>query len=191
MKEKIFSAAWLRARQRRLSYIRRQPELTAVYRVVFSCHEKLEHLWDERYKERFGRFRQEVRESFYRYLDCGILLNGCARARCKKCFHSELIALSCKTRGICASCDTKRMLLFAEHLHEEVLEAVPNRHVVLSAPKRIRAFFRYDRSRNKLLFRAAWGAICQLYQEVCPEGTPGAVMALHSGNDLQEHNPHL
>ena len=83
------------------------------------------------------------------------------------------------------------MLLFAEHLHEEVLEAVPNRHVVLSVAKRIRAFFRYDRSRNKFLFRAAWEAICELYKEVCPEGTPAAVMALHSGNDLQEYNPHL
>jgi len=194
VKEKIFSSAWLRARERKLEYIRREPEKTAIYRVVFNCHEKLEQLWDDRYKPRFGRFRSELREAFYKFLDCGILLHGCARARCKSCKscnHTILIPLSCKARGICASCDTKRMLLFAEHLHEEVLEAVPNRHAVLSVAKRIRAYFRYDRSRNKFLFRAAWEAVCELYQEVCPEGIPAAVMALHSGNDLQEHNPHL
>ncbi len=83
------------------------------------------------------------------------------------------------------------MLLFAEHLHEEVLEDVPNRHVVFSLPKRIRAYLRYDRSRNKFLFKAAWTAITELYEKVCPEGTPGAVLALHSGNDLHEPNTHL
>lgn len=36
-----------------------------------------------------------------------------------------------------------------------------------------------------------WLAIRELYREACPEGTPAAVLALHSGNDLQEHNPHL
>ena len=83
------------------------------------------------------------------------------------------------------------MLLFAEHLHEEVLEAVPHRHVVLTIPRRLRPFFRYNRERNRFLFKAAQSAIKQLYSELKPNGTSGAVLALHSGNDLQEFNPHI
>ena len=83
------------------------------------------------------------------------------------------------------------MLLFAEHLHEEVLEAVPHRHLVLTIPRRLRPFFRYDRARNRFLFKAAQRAIKQLYSELTPSGTSGAVLALHSGNDLQEFNPHI
>jgi len=83
------------------------------------------------------------------------------------------------------------MLLFAERLHEEVLEPVPHRHLVLTLPKMIRAFFRYDRSLNRILFTAARETIFELYAELYPEGKPGIVMALHNTNDLLEFNPHL
>jgi hypothetical protein len=83
------------------------------------------------------------------------------------------------------------MLLFAEHLHDEILEDVAHRHIVMSIPKWIRAFLRYDRKRNSVLFHAAWESIRQLYQEVCPEGTPGLILALHSANDFLQFNPHL
>ncbi len=46
---------------------------------------------------------------------------GCARAYCANCQHSELIAFSCKRRSLCPSCDAKRSLLFAEHLHQNIL----------------------------------------------------------------------
>ena len=56
---------------------------------------------------------------------------------------------------ICLS-PTKRAVKFAEHLHENVLEDVPNRHVVLTIPKRLRGYFRYDR---KLKHRALSGGV--------------------------------
>lgn len=38
----------------------------------------------------------------------GILAHGFARARCDECGHDFLIAFSCKGRGICPSCNTRR-----------------------------------------------------------------------------------
>ena len=186
-----FNFQWHKSRERKLGYVRRNPSETLLYRLVFNLHEDLETCWEEKYQTRYGAFRTVVREAFWKYLDCGILVHGCARAWCKNCKHSEIIPLSCKCRGLCPSCDTKRMLLFAEHLHENVLEPVPQRHMVLSLPKRIRAYIRYDRERTSLLFTAAWQSIKELCAAVCPEGIPGAVLALHSTNDMLEFNPHL
>jgi Putative transposase len=62
--------------------------------------------------------------------------------------------------------------------------------VVLSIPKRLRIFFRYDRSLNKILFRAAWESLKELYTEVLP-GVPGAVFVLQTAGESQNFNPHL
>jgi len=43
------------------------------------------------------------------YLDCGILAHGFARARCGDCGHTVVIAFSCKGRGVCPSCNSRRM----------------------------------------------------------------------------------
>ena len=42
-----------------------------------------------------------VEREFRRYLECGILAHGFARARCADCGHDFLIAYSCKGRDIC------------------------------------------------------------------------------------------
>src|SRR5437870_8718414 len=49
-----------------------------------------------------------VEREFRRYLECGILAHGFARAHCAQCGHDFLIAFSCKGRGVCPSCNTRR-----------------------------------------------------------------------------------
>ena len=44
-----------------------------------------------------------------RYLECGILAYGFARARGDECGHDFLIAFSCQGRGLCPSCHTRRL----------------------------------------------------------------------------------
>jgi hypothetical protein len=83
----------------------------------------------------------------------------------------------------------KRAVKFAEHLYDEVLEKVPHRHVVFSIPKRIRAYMRYDRKLNDVLFRAAWGSIQECLSESA--GEPGAVLTLQTAGEALNHNPHL
>jgi len=50
-----------------------------------------------------------VERKLRRYLECGILAYGFARARCPECGHDFLVAFSCKGRGVCPSCNARRM----------------------------------------------------------------------------------
>ena len=72
---------------------------------------------------------------FERYLACGILANGFARVRCASCASEFLVAFSCKGRGFCPSCTTRRMQGTAAHLIDHVLPRVPVRQWVLSLPR--------------------------------------------------------
>ena len=107
------------------------------------------------------------------------------------CNHSVLIAFSCKRRGICPSCQAKRAVLFAEHLHERVLLKERHRHLIFSIPKRLRVYFRYDRSLFKILYQAAWDSWREYLSQTVPGGKAGAVMALHSAGELLNWHPHI
>ena len=76
-----------------------------------------------------------VAAEFERYLACGILANGFARVRCAACAEEILVAFSCKGRGICPSCTTRRMQSTALYLTDRVLPHVPMRQWVLSLPR--------------------------------------------------------
>ena len=132
---------WEKSKQKQLGYSRRRSEETPLYRVIYHYRDELEQKWEEFFQDRYGALRREVLEAFDAYLNCGRLLQGCARAYCEKCGHSELIAFSCKRRGLCPSCDTKRGLIFAENLHENIIGAHPLRHLVFTIPKRLRIYF--------------------------------------------------
>lgn len=93
-----------------------------------------------------------VEREFRRYLECGILGHGLARARCAECGHDYLIAYSCKDRGVCPSCptgipfghNTRRMVETAAHLADHVMPRLPVRQWVLSVPKRLRCYLQSD-----------------------------------------------
>jgi hypothetical protein len=184
-------AAWERSKQKLRRYIRRRPEESVLYRIIHHYRDDFEYRWEELFQQHYGALRSEVLDAFDRYLSCGILAHGCARARCERCNHSILIAFSCKRRCLCPSCDTKRSLLFAEHLQSHVLRAFPHRHVVWSIPKRLRVYFRYDRELTKCLYTAAWTAWKESVSERLSDGKPGAVMALHTAGDLLNFHPHV
>jgi len=99
-------------------YRRRQPERTLLYRTVQT------HLatWLTRQEDGAGASAPAATErEFRRYLDCGILAHGFARARCAACGHDFLVAYSCKCRGVCPSCTTRRMVETAAHLADHVI----------------------------------------------------------------------
>jgi hypothetical protein len=81
-----------------------------------------------------------IEKDFRAYLRCGILAHGLARARCEDCGHERLVPFSCKGRGICPSCNTRRMAELAAHLTDHVLPHLAARQWVLSLPKRLRCF---------------------------------------------------
>ena len=73
-----------------------------------------------------------VERDFRGYLRCGILAHGIARARCSGCGYDFLVAFSCKGRGVCPSCNARRMVGTAAHLVDHVLPPLPVRQWVLS-----------------------------------------------------------
>jgi len=91
------------------------------------------------------------------------------------------VAFSCKRRGICPSCSVKRAVKFAEHLHENVLEDVPNRHVVFTIPKRLRGYFRYDRKLSTVLFQAAWRSVAAVLGT--KDAVPAGVLTIQTAGE--------
>ena len=122
-------------------YHRRRPERTLLYRTVQA------HLatWLALHEDGAGGGVPGVTErEFRRYLECGILAHGFARARCADCGHDFLIAYSCKGRGVCPSCTARRMVETAAHLALHVIPRLPVRQWVLSVPKRLRYHLEHD-----------------------------------------------
>ena len=81
-------------------YERRRPEQTPLYRLVRQHYET--------FAAEVEGLPQFVKDEFNAYLDCGILANGFLRLTCEGCARDTLVAFSCKRRGICPSCGTRR-----------------------------------------------------------------------------------
>jgi len=80
-----------------------------------------------------------VEHEFRRDLECGIHAHGFARALCADCGHELLLPFSCKLRGLCPSCNGRRMSNTAAHLIERVIaHDVTLRQWVLSVPFELR-----------------------------------------------------
>ncbi len=184
----LYRRTWEKARDEVKHYNRREPEKSSLYRIVYTFRDELPRVWEQCFQSQYGVLRDEVLQALDEYLNCGLLCHGAARAYCDSCNHSILIAFSCKKRGICPSCSAKRAVVFAEHLCSKVLAAVLHRHVVFSIPKRLRAFFRYDRALNDILFHAAWESILE---HLGHNGTPAAVLTLQTNGEALNWNPHL
>ncbi len=129
---------------------------------------------------------------FRRYLDCGILAHGFARARCADCGHDFIVAYSCKGRGVCPSCTTRRMVETAAHLVDHVFPALPVRQWVLSLPKRLRYHLDDAKLQNAVL-HSFLRAIEQGLRQSLPAGDGtariGAVVFIHRFGALM--NAHL
>ena len=182
--------SWNTYKLKERGYYRRQVEDTPLYRLIYHHREKLEHHWESRLEQTYGFLRKSVLEAFDDYLNCGIILHGCARLYCDHCKHSELLAFSCKRRGLCPSCDAKRALLFAEHLEHEVLLPYSHRHLVFTIPKRLRVYFKFNRKLHKLLYASAWHAWKRYVSKKLP-GQTGVIMALHTAGEKLKFHPHV
>jgi hypothetical protein len=115
------------------SYKRHEPEKTPLYKVV---QENLETLLEEmraRTEHGFG-YPRHVTQTFYAYLDCGLLQAGFTRVVCPACRFERLVAFSCRKRGLCASCEARRMADTAAHLVDRVLPFAPYRQWIQTLP---------------------------------------------------------
>jgi hypothetical protein len=114
-------------------YERHRPEETTLYRLV------QQHL--ETFAAEVAGLPQFVKDEFEAYLECGILAHGFLRLACDTCARDTLVAFSCKRRGICPSCGTRRMAETAAYLVDNIIPRVPVRQWVLSFPIPLRSLF--------------------------------------------------
>ena len=119
------------------SYAPRSPEHTPLHRAV-RAH-LLSFLEEARARSAHGvGLPGFVEREFREYLGCGVLAHGFARVRCGSCGDEHLVGFSCKRRGVCPSCTTRRAVDAAAHLVDAVLPQVPMRQWVLSLPIKVR-----------------------------------------------------
>jgi hypothetical protein len=102
-----------------------------------------------------------VRQAFRKYLECGIY--------------------SCKGRGVCPSCNTRRMVETAAHLTDHVFPRLPVRQWVLSVPKRLRYFMQRDGAVLNMVLRIFLRVIAQSLSANCPGAANVDKAALHIG----------
>ena len=174
-------------------YRARRPADTPLYRAVQNHLETFLALCHDDWEEE--RVSPHAERELRRFLECGILAYGFARARCDDCGHDFLIAFSCKGRGICPSCNTRRMAETAAHLIDHVLPRVPMRQWVLSLPKRLRYSLQHDREALNSALRIFLDAVERHLRRRCPgagsKSRTGAVAFIHRfGSSLNQH-PHF
>ena len=174
-------------------YRRRDHEASPFFKVVRDYFDEFERVYPERYQKAYGYWRPVVRSSIDKFMKCGDLKEGFARVRCPDCKAEYYVVFSCRQRCACPSCDQKRALLLAHRLNEEVLAQVPHRQWVLTIPRRLRVYFRYDRSLLGKLCHAAWETVRYVYglEVDADSGVPAMIGAVQSFGSLINWNSHV
>jgi len=125
------------------AYVRRQPEDSTLYGVVRDHLPAVLQRARDHSEHGFG-YPRFVEREFEKFLGCGLLCRGFVRVRCDHCADERMVAFSCKTRGFCPSCTSRRMAGTATHLVDRVLPLVPYRQWVLSLPRQVRFLIARD-----------------------------------------------
>ena len=97
-------------------YERHRPESTVLYQSVARAWPKIEI----EYAISEQSISSHVTAEFERYKRCGILEHGFVRLYCKDCQAERVIGFSCKGRGFCPSCGSRRALQKSDRIECEV-----------------------------------------------------------------------
>ncbi len=139
-------------------YQRRAPEHSVLYGAVRDEWPAVRALAHQANAE--GGLPAFIEQAAAQFLRCGILQYGFVRAVCDRCKQSIVVAFSCKQRGICNSCDGKRMTEVAAHWLDEVIAPVPIRQWVITFPFEVRYLLAW----NAPLRSAVLGAFMRALQ---------------------------
>ena len=180
-------------------YNPRHPERSVLYRTVAGHFETWLALSSAGQFDGQGEHHTPpayVEQAFRKYMECGRLNHGFARVWCDDCAHDFFVAFACKGRGVCPSCNARRMAQTAAHLVDHVLPHLPVRQWVLSVPKRLRYFMQRDAAALNSALRIFLRVIEQCLQRHCPGAAQldkasvhiGAVAFIHRfGSSLNSH----
>ena len=173
-------------------YRPRSPRESPLYRVFADHYPAFVAEYEERHQRTWGHPRRIVERTVRGFLRCGLLEHGFARLRCDACRGELLLAFSCKTRGLCASCGARRTAAWARWVAGDLVRGVPHRQVVLTLPKLLRPYFKFRRALLTDLARWLHECIAELMAPLAPEPVrPGAVACLELAGNLLNLQPHV
>ena len=104
------------------------------------------------------------------------------------------MAFRCKGRQFCPSCHARRLAEWSLWLHEHLLAPVAHRQVVLTLPKRLRAYFIHDPGRRRgMLGRLATRTLRAYVRAALGErdAVPGLVVCVQTFGSVAHFHPHL
>jgi hypothetical protein len=161
--------------------------------VLADHFEALERVHEERFEPSHGPLRAAARRAVGRLLDCARLEHGFARVRCGACRAEFLVAFRCHGRYFCPSCHARRLAEWSLWLDEQLLGRVPYRQVVLTLPKRLRAYCVHDRRRLGGLSRVAYRTLREYLRAAVGERdlAPGAIVCVQTFGSLAHLHAHL
>jgi hypothetical protein len=175
-------------------YSRRQPEKTALYKVMQEHLLTFEQEWTDKSDGR--TLPTFVTEELHKFLDCGILARGFAHLFCHTCHEHYAVAFSCKARAVCPTCLGRRMNEGAFNLVDHVLPNVPLRQFVVTVPFPLRFPLAFDGKLLGQVVRIFTDTIAGWYRRRhtdrgLPTGESGAVTVIQRANSDLRLNPHL
>ena len=133
--------------------------------------------------------RDIVHSSVEKLITCKTLATGFTLYFCSMCTTKLFVCHTCKSR-FCSSCGNKYNEQRGISIFSKLFRA-KHRHVVFTIPEDLRIFFREDRSRLKLLFKASELTIKFWFKNKHKNLTPAFISVLHTyGRDLN-FNPHI
>lgn len=163
-------------------YKPRRPRESPLFRLVDQHLDEPLRVWPQRFARTHGPLRPVVERVLREFLTCGLAERGFARAWCSTCRTSYLIPYSCRGRS----------LLWAEWLHQEVLEPVSHRQVVVTIPRLLRPHFRRRRELLRHLVQCASDALgAYVARQVRQDLRPGIVVSVATVGDQAQWHPHL
>jgi hypothetical protein len=176
------------------TYVRRQAEKTALYRVMQEHLLTFEQQWTD---EASGRTLPKfVLAELHGFMSCGILGRGFAHLLCDGCGEHHVVAFSCKGRAVCPSCLGRRMSAGAATLVDHVLPDVPIRQFVVTMPFPLRFPLAFDGELLRQVLRIFTDTVSSWYRKRqrargLPDGETGAVTAIQRANSDLRLSPHF
>lgn len=173
------------------NHVRHRPEKTVLYDVL----ERHQSAFFAHLEEEGRRIPGFVRDEFEAYLRCGRLEHGFVRVKCEEYRHEHLVAFSCKCRGFCPSCASRRRAETGAKLVDEILPAVPYRQWVLSFPIPLRLLFaQHPEVLSAVLAvvtRALWGDVIHRAGQRRCDAQSGVVTFIQGFGSALNLNIHL
>ena len=143
-------------------------EQNVIQKILKDHFSDFEEHYDDLYAKQYGKYRIiRIKEAVEKFLECGDYSKGIARIKCTslRCDHEFFRPFSCKTWYLCPSCHQKRILLFSEHMANDVLLRLPHRQYVWCIPKALRIYFRNDKSLFADISKIIFSIINEYYNE--------------------------